>query len=67
MNFLSSELILVIHGYDQRMSKVDLHAFIGTVKIKGLCLQLKRSGTKYAVQKIKFLTSAVANGRPLPL
>ena len=23
--FLSRELILVIHGYDQRMSKVDLH------------------------------------------
>ena len=25
-NFLSRELILVIHGYDQRMSKVDLHS-----------------------------------------
>ena len=23
--FLSHELVLVIHGYDQRMSKVDLH------------------------------------------
>ena len=34
---------------------------------KGLCLQLKRSGTKYAAQKINFLTSAVANGRSLPL
>ena len=41
--------------------------FIRTVEIKGLCLQLKRSGTKYAAQKINFLTSAVANGRPLPL
>ena len=49
------------------MSKVDLHAFIRTVEIKGLCLQLKKSGTEYAAQKIKFLTSAVANGRPLPL
>ena len=35
--------------------------------MKGLCLQLKRSGTEYAAQKINFLTSAVANGRPLPL
>ena len=42
-------------------------AFIRTVEIKGLCLQLKRSGTKYAAQKINFLTSAVANGRSLPL
>ena len=37
-NFLLGELILVIHGYDQHISKVDLH----------LCLQLKRSGTEYA-------------------
>ena len=42
-------------------------AFIRTVEIKGLCLQLKRSGTEYAAEKINFLTSAVANGRPLPL
>ena len=42
-------------------------AFIKTVEIKGLCLQLKRSGTKYAAQKINFLISAVANGCPLPL
>ena len=41
-------------------------AFIRTVEIKGLCLQLKRSGTKYTAQKINFSTSAVANGRPLP-
>ena len=34
---------------------------IRTVEIKGLCLQLKRSGTEYAAQKINFLTSAVAN------
>ena len=26
LKFLSRELILVIHGYDQRMSKVDLHS-----------------------------------------
>ena len=37
-------------------------AFIKTVEIKGLCLQLKRSGTEYAAQKINFLTLAVANG-----
>ena len=37
-----------------------------TIEIKCLCLQLKRSGTEYAAQKINFLTSAVANGRPLP-
>ena len=42
-------------------------ALIRTVEIKGLCLQLKRSGTEYAAQKINFLISAVANGRPLPL
>ena len=42
-------------------------AFIRTVEIKGLCLQLKRSGTEYAAQKINFLIPAVANGRPLPL
>ena len=42
-------------------------AFTRTVEIKGLCLQLKRSGTKYAAQTINFLTSRVANGRPLPL
>ena len=42
-------------------------AFASTVKIKGLCLQLKRSGTEHAAQKINFLTSTVANGRPLPL
>ena len=64
--FLSHELILVIHGYDQRMSKVDLH-FIRTVEIKSLCLQLKRSGTEYAAQKINFLILAVANGRTLLL
>ena len=40
-------------------------AFIRTVEIKGLCLQLKRSGTKYAAKKINFLTLAVANGRTL--
>ena len=38
-------------------------AFIRTAEIKGLCLQLKRSGTKYAAQKINFLASAVANDR----
>ena len=42
-------------------------AFARTVEIKGLCLQLKRSGTEHAAQKINFLTSTVANGRPLPL
>ena len=42
-------------------------AFIRTVEIKNLCLQLKRSGTEYAVQKINFLISAVANGRTLLL
>ena len=42
-------------------------AFIRTAEIKGLCLQLKRSGTKYAAQKINFLASAVANDRSLPL
>ena len=35
--------------------------------MKGLCLQLKRSGTEQTAQKINFLTSAVANGHPLPL
>ena len=38
-------------------------AFIRTVEIKSLCLQLKRSGTEYAAQKINFLILAVANGR----
>ena len=38
-----------------------------TVERNGLCLQLKRSWTEYAAQKINFLTSTVANGRPLPL
>ena len=42
-------------------------AFIRTVEVKGLCLQLKRPETKYAAQKINFLTSAVANDLPLPL
>ena len=42
-------------------------AFIRTVEIKGLCLQLKRSGTEYAAQKINFLMLAVANGRTLLL
>ena len=37
------------------------------VKGLGLCLQLKRSGTEYAAQKVNFSTSAVANGHPLPL
>ena len=41
-------------------------AFRRTVEIKGLCLQLKRSVTEYAAKKINFLTSTVANGRPLP-
>ena len=34
---------------------------------KGFVFTIMRSGTKYAVQKINFLTSAAANGRPLPL
>ena len=34
--------------------------------MKGLCLQLKWSGTEYAAQKINFLTSTVANGDPFP-
>ena len=42
-------------------------AFASTVEIKGLCLQIKRSGTEHAAQKINFLTSTVANGSPLPL
>ena len=33
--------------------------FTWTVEIKGLCLQVKRSGTEYEAQKIKFLTSTV--------
>ena len=41
-------------------------AFTRTVEMKGLCLQLKRSGTEYAAQKINFLTSTVENDRPLP-
>ena len=42
-------------------------AFIRTAEIKGLCLQLMRSVTKYAAQKINVLASAVANGRSLHL
>ena len=42
-------------------------AFIRTAEIKGLCLQLKRSGTKYAAKKINFWASAVANDCSLPL
>ena len=42
-------------------------AFIRTVEIKSLCLQLKRSGTEYAAQKINFLLLTVANGRTLLL
>ena len=42
-------------------------AFIRTVEINSLCLQLKRSGTEYAAQKIIFLILAVANGRTLLL
>ena len=49
------------------MTNKSRFVFIRTVEIKGLCLQLKRSGTEYAAQKINFLISAVANGRPLPL
>ena len=49
------------------MTNVCRFAFIRTIEIKGLCLQLKRSGTEYAAQKINFLTSTVANGRPLLL
>ena len=41
--------------------------FIRTAEIKGLCLQLKGSGTKYAAQKINFLASAVANDHSRPL
>ena len=41
--------------------------FTRTVEIRGLCLQSKRSGTKYADQKINFFTSTVTNDRPLPL
>ena len=63
---LSHEIILVIHGYDQHVSKSQF-AFTSTVEIKGLCLQLKRSGTEYAAQKINFLRSTIGNGRPLPV
>ena len=42
-------------------------AFARTVEIKGLCLQLKMSGTEHAAQTINFLTSTVANGLPLSL
>ena len=45
----------------------SLFAFIRTVEIKSLCLQLKRSGTEYAAQKINFLILTVANGRTLLL
>ena len=60
--FLSHDLILVIHGYDQRLSKVEK-----SVEIKSLCLQLKRSETEYADQKIIFLILTVANGHTLLL
>ena len=33
---------------------------------KAVFLQFKRSGTECAVQNVNFLTSPVANGRPLP-
>ena len=46
---------------------VSRFAFIRTVEIKSLSLQLKRSGTEYAAQKINFLILAVANGRTLLL
>ena len=49
------------------MTSVCQSQFTRAVEIQGLCLQLKRSGTKYATQKINFLTSAVANGHSLPL
>ena len=42
-------------------------AFARAVEIRGLCLQLKRSGTEHAVQKIIFWTSTVANAHSLPL
>ena len=35
------KLILVIHGYDQCMSTVNLRLQDSTVKTKGLCLQLQ--------------------------
>ena len=64
LKILLREFILVMLSLTYVKSRF---AFIRTVEIKGLCLQLKRSGTEYAAQKINFLISAVANDRPLPL
>ena len=49
------------------MSKVDLHLPARTVEVKGSCLQLKRSETEYAAQKIKFLALTGANDHPFYL
>ena len=62
--FLCHEFILIDHGYDQRMSKVDLH--LPGLKNKGFVFLINRSGTEYAAQKVKFLTSTVANSPSLP-
>ena len=60
--FLLHKLIQVIHGYIK-----SRFASTRTVEIKSLCLQLKKSWTEYVAQKINFLTSTIANGRPLPV
>ena len=60
---LLHELIVIIHGYDQRVSKVDLRV----PGHKGFMFTIKEVWTEYAAQKINFLTSTIANGCPLPL
>ena len=66
---ISQELLICLKFYFQNTLLINNSGQLSsrTVEIKGLCLELKRSGTEYAAQKINFLTSAMANVRPLPL
>ena len=67
MKFKNFYCVNFNHPWQRPACVKSRFTFTRTVEIKGLCLQLKKSGTEYAAQKINFLTSTVANGRPRPL
>ena len=65
LRILSHELILVIHGYDQRMLQVSLH--YQDCRNKGFMFTIKEVWDQVCSPENQFLASAVANDRSLPL
>ena len=65
LKFWSSGLILVIHGYEQHVSKVELH--LSGLRNKWFMFTIKEVWDQVCSPENQFLSPTIVNGRPRPL